>query len=182
MDRLTFAASASIEGNTLSGIVHTFGQRTLVGNRYIEFSRDSFDQALIGSDVRAFWNHDTRLLLGRQSSDTLQLARQDGVLHYSIDLPETSYAADLKVLVARKDVTEMSFGIMPGKFTFSKAPDGKQVQTHTEVASLFDISVVSLPAFDGTSAQLHSQRYEDETPRSQITKARARVLAKESHV
>ncbi len=181
MDRVTFAASGSVEGNTLSGIAHAFGQQTLVGNRYVEFARGAFDKALAGSDVRAFFNHDTNLLLGRQSSGTLTVSAEADGLHYAIDLPATSYAADLKVLVDRKDLTEMSFGIMPGKVSFSKAPDGRQVQTHTEVAELFDISPVALPAFGGTSAQLHSQRFEVESPRSQITKARARV-AKESNV
>src|SRR5678815_1333669 len=119
MDRLTFAASASVEGNTLSGIAHAFGQQTLVGNRYVEFARGAFDKALSGSDVRAFFNHDTNLLLGRQSSGTLKVSAESDGLHYAIDLPATSYAADLKVLVDRKDLTEMSFGIMPGKVTYS---------------------------------------------------------------
>jgi len=175
MDRLTFATSASIEGNTLSGIAHAFGQQTLVGNRYVEFARGSFDQALVDSDVRAFFNHDTTLLLGRQSSGTVQLSAQDDGLHYAIDLPATSYAADLKVLVERKDLTEMSFGIMPGKFTFSKAPDGKQVQTHTSVQSLFDISPVSLPAFAGSTAQLHSLLQAETDARTQLIKARQRA-------
>lgn len=180
MERLTFAATAAIEGNTLSGIAHAFGQRTLVGNRYVEFAAGSFDQALEGSDVRAFYNHNTDKLLGRQSAGTLKLeAKADG-LHYGIDLPATSYADDLKVLLARGDVAEMSFGILPGKVAYSKAPDGKQVQTHTVVKSLFDISPVALPAFGGTSVELHSQRFEGESPRSQITKARARAL-KEYH-
>lgn len=175
MDRLTFAASASVEGNTLSGIAHTFGQRATVGNRYVEFARGAFDQALVGSDVRAFYNHDTSLLLGRQSSGTVKLSAESDGLHYAIDLPATSYAADLKVLVDRKDLTEMSFGIMPGKFTFSKASDGKQVQTHTEVADIYDISPVSLPAFAGSSVQLHSLDLSETDARTQLIKVRQRV-------
>jgi len=175
MDRLTFAATAGLEGNTLSGVVHTFGQRAAVGNRYVEFAPGAFDAALVGSDVRAFFNHNTDKLLGRQSSGTLKLEVGADGLRYAIDLPATSYADDLKVLLARGDLSEMSFGILPGKFTFTKATDGKQVQTHTSVQALFDVSPVALPAFAGTSVALHSQRYENETARSQRTKARARV-------
>jgi HK97 family phage major capsid protein/HK97 family phage prohead protease len=153
MDRLTFAATGAVEGNTLSGVAHTFGTRTLRGNRYIEFARDAFHF----SDVRAFLNHDTTLLLGRQSNGTVRLDQGPDGLNYAIELPETSYAADLKVLVNRGDLTEMSFGIMPGDYTTSKAPDGKPVITYTS-AELFDISPVSLPAFGtGTSVQLHSR-------------------------
>jgi HK97 family phage prohead protease len=181
MDRLTFASSASIEGNTLSGVAHVFGQRAKVGNRYIEFARGAFDQALQDSDVRAFYNHNHDMLLGRQSAGTLQLSAEGDGLHYAIDLPDTSYVADMKVLVDRKDLTEMSFGIMPGKFTFSKASDGKQIQTHLEVASLFDISPVALPAFGGTTVQLHSLNPSEVDARTQLIKARQRALTKESH-
>ena len=36
---------------------------------------------------------------------------EDKGLAYRIDLPDTSYANDLKVLIGRKDITEMSFGV-----------------------------------------------------------------------
>lgn len=157
MERLSFAATGSIEGNTLSGVAHTFGTRTKRGSVLMEFAAGSFDKALANSDVRAFWNHDTTYLLGRQSAGTVTLtAAQDG-LHYSIDLPDTSYAADLKALIARGDLSEMSFGITPGEVAKSKDAAGNTVITHTSVASIFDISPVSLPAFDGTTTQLHSE-------------------------
>ena len=158
MDRVTFAATGALEGNTLSGIAHVFGQRTLVGGRYIEFKPGAFSKALKNADVRAFWNHDTTLLLGRQGAGTVRVEAKPDGLHYAIDLPDTTYAADLKALVARGDLTEMSFGIMPGAVTMGKAEDGRPVQIHTSVESLFDISPVSMPAFGGTSIQLHSQR------------------------
>lgn len=161
MEHLTFAATAGVEGNTLSGVAHTFGTRTLRGSRYIEFAQGAFRF----SDVRAFMNHDTTLLLGRQSNGTVRLEQGDG-LRYSIDLPDTSYAADLKALIARGDLTEMSFGIMPGEFTTSKADDGRSVITY-QSADLFDISPVSLPAFGGTSVELHSGENQDPTPEAE---------------
>jgi HK97 family phage major capsid protein/HK97 family phage prohead protease len=155
MDRLTFAATGSLDGNTLSGVAHTYGTRTLRGGRYIQFAQGAFRY----SDVRSFWNHDTRLLLGRQSSGTVQIEDQPDGLHYSIDLPDTSYAADLKALVARGDLTEMSFGVMPGEKRVEKAGDGKPIDVYLS-ADLFDISPVSMPAFtSGTSIQLHSMEH-----------------------
>jgi len=156
MERVTFAATGELVGNTLSGTVHVFGTRTLVGGRYVEFAPKAFDKALKASDVRAFWNHDTTLLLGRQSAGTLRLEVGPERLSYAIDLPDTTYAADMRALVERGDLSEMSFGIIPGDIRLGKADDGKPVQTHMSVASLFDISPVSLPAFAGTSAELHS--------------------------
>jgi len=175
VDRLTFAATGAMEGNTLAGVAYVYGQRTLRGNAWMTFAAGAFDEALSRGDVRAFWNHDTTLLLGRQSTGTVRLdSRPDG-LHYAIDLPDTSYAADMKALVARGDLTEMSFGIVPGKVSKGKADDGRPLHTHTSVAEFFDISPVSLPAFGGTSAQLHSLHAIGESIASQLVNARHRA-------
>lgn len=174
-ERMVFSATAQIDGNTLSGVAHVFGQRTLIGNKYVEFAPTAFNDALAHSDARAFVNHNTDLLLGRQSAGTLRLVADSYGLNYSIDLPDTSYAKDLKVLVERGDLSELSFGIFPGKVKTSKATDGRQVITHTSVSELFDVSPVSLPAFGGTSMQLHSGSHStDDTP-TQSIKARLRV-------
>lgn len=176
MDRVTFSATASMSGNTLEGIAHAFGQRAKQGAGYVEFAATSFNKALRKSDVRAFMNHDTTLLLGRQKSGTVRVSAEKDGLHYAIDLPDTTYANDLKVLIARGDLTEMSFGMMPGASKLMRAEDGRQVTFHTEVAELFDISPVSLPAFGGTSIALHSADHGGESTRSQLARARHRVL------
>lgn len=178
MNRVTFAVTASLEGNTLEGIAHAFGQRAKQGSGYVEFAPTAFNKALRKSDVRAFVNHDTTLLLGRQKSGTVRVSAQKDGLHYAIDLPDTTYANDLKVLIARGDLTEMSFGIMPGASKILRAEDGRQVVYHTEVSEIFDISPVSMPAFGGTSIALHSLQT-GESARSQLIRARHRVLAGE---
>lgn len=178
IERITFAATLETKGNTLSGVAHTFGQVATVGNGYVTFARGAFDAALAKSDARAFWNHDTQLLLGRESAGTLRLKADDTGLYYEIDLPDTAYARDMKSLIERGDLSNMSFGVFPGQFTKSKAADGKQLITHTSVAELFDVSPVSLPAFPGTSVMLHGQQLDRESPRSQAIKARLRALGR----
>jgi HK97 family phage prohead protease len=175
MDRVTFAATGALDGNTLTGIAHAFGQRTRLGSGWVEFAPGSFDRALRKGDVRAFVNHDSTLILGRQRAGTLRLSAEPTGLRYAIDLPETSYAADLRVVIDRGDIDAMSFGIIPGKFRLQRAPDGRQLMLHTQVQDLFDISPVSLPAFEGTSIQLHARALADESLRSQLVRARARV-------
>jgi Escherichia/Staphylococcus phage prohead protease len=180
-DRITFSTKTSVEGNTLTARAHLFGKRALVGNRYIEFAKGAFTAALSRADVdvRAFWNHETSLLLGRQSAGTVRVSEDEEGLVYEVDLPDTSYAADLKALIARGDVTESSFGILPDKYALIKAPDGKTVQRHTSVAELFDVSPVSIPAFVGTNLQLHSRSLDGETVRGQLVKARHRARTQE---
>ena len=173
-EHLTFNAPLAVNGGLLHGVAHVFGTRALKAGRYEEFAPTAFDEALKTSDVRAFVAHDTKQPLGRQSNGTVRLAVADGRLNYEIDTPDTSYAEDLRKLVARGDVTEMSFGVEPGLYHFAKASDGRTVRIHTSVSALYDISPVALPAFEGTSALLNSKS-PDESIGSQTVRARARV-------
>lgn len=181
-DRITVEfRAASIDGNTLSGTAHVFGQRANIRGAYIEeFAPTAFDRVLADprTDVRAFWQHDPRMLLGRQSSGSLRLERAPEGLKFSIDLPDTSYANDLKALVSRGDLTEMSFAFMPGKYQLRKAEDGSQVRTHTDVRALIDVSPVSIPAFAGTGLALRSDDLEGIAPRAQAVAARWRAARK----
>ena len=71
----------------------------------------AFDRSLKAkNDVRAYINHDERLILGSTRAKTLRLdSRSDG-LYSEIDLPDTTYARDLSVSIARGDTRTMSFG------------------------------------------------------------------------
>jgi uncharacterized protein len=168
-----FRASVSVEGNTLTGYAHVFGKTADVNGGKERFAPGAFDEALKRSDARATIQHDLGKLLGSQHAGTLQVSADEKGLKYSIDLPNTSYANDLKELVARGDVTEMSFGFVPGKFQFSY-DKGVQVRTHTNVKDLVDISPVAIPAFAGTSLNLRAA-CEGETIGSQTARARQHV-------
>lgn len=177
MDRISVELrNAKIEGNRLTGLAHAFGKRALIGKRYEEMAPGAFDKALNSptADVRAFFNHNPNMLLGRQGAGTVQVESTDEGLAFGIDLPDTSYANDLRELVKRGDVSEMSFAFIPGEVRLSRAPDGLQVRTHTSVKELIDISPVPLPAFTGTSLQLRSNP-DVESVGSQLVRARARV-------
>lgn len=176
MEQITFSATAKVEGRTLSGVVHTFGNRASVNGHYEEFSSGAFDDVLKTSDVRAFVQHDHSKLLGRQSSGTLRLNATPQAIEYELDLPDTTYANDLKTLVERGDITEMSFGFVPNQYTWSKAEDGQRVRLHTKVGEFVDVSPVAIPAFSGTQLQLHSKSFDGETLKSQVTRAKARHL------
>lgn len=178
MERFAFSATASESGRKLSGIAHAFGARTLRGNRYIEFAKGAFDKVLQTSDVRAFWNHDSTLLLGRQSNGTVRITANDDGLGYEIDVPDTSYGNDLLELVRRGDLNEMSFGITPGRSIQTKTESGKPLTVYQDVESLFDISPVSIPAFSGTQVSLHSAE-EVESLGSQLVRARHKALTGE---
>jgi uncharacterized protein len=170
---LEFGSETTVNGNMLSGYAHIFGTKAKVGGQYEQVVKGAFDKALKKSDVRAFYQHDRNLLLGRQSSGTLRVSADSQGLGYELDLPNTSYANDLRELVARGDLNEMSFGFIPNVVNWSKAEDGLLVRSHVSVGELVDISPVTIPAFSGTSIQMRGKDFSDSL-RSQLVRARHR--------
>jgi phage head maturation protease len=67
---------------------------------------------------------------------------------------------------------KMSFGVFPAKWKDARQDDGSVVRTHT-AATLYDISPVAMPAFEGTKAQLHDQAGDNR--RELMARARVRV-------
>jgi len=154
--------AAEVSGNTLAGRAAVFGQMAEIRGGWEAIHPKAFDTVLTrGDDVVALRDHNPELLLGRTSSGTLRLSTDSDGLAFEVDLPETSYAADVRELVGRGDLAGASFGFLPGKDEIGRAPDGRQLRTHTDIRRLLDVSVVAMPAYEGTSVTL--RRYEPPT-------------------
>ncbi len=170
--------AADVKGDTLSGRAAVFGQTAQIRGGYEAIAPGAFDEVLRrGDDVVALRDHDPTLLLGRVSSGTLRLATDEDGLAFEVDLPDTAYARDVRELVRRGDLAGASFGFMPGTDELGHAPDGRQLRTHTSFRRLLDVSVVAMPAYDGTSVTLRHLTF-DPPPldrRTQIILARHRA-------
>jgi HK97 family phage prohead protease len=160
MERLEFAATADMDGNVMSGIVHVFGTRTMRDGIVHTFAPGSLQ-----GDPLAFYSHDTTKPLARPT-----ISIDGDTVRYRMELGHQSYAEDLRENVRLGLMASMSFGVHPRKWTDTKE-DGRTVRTHTE-AGWYDISPVAVPAFAGTDAQLHSGT----DRRVTMARARARVL------
>ena len=116
------------------------------------------------ADVRALINHDPNLVLGRNKAGTLRMEEDSRGLRVDVDLPDTSYARDLRTLLERGDVSQMSFGFEKVRDAWD---DGTEPPTRTlEEVRLFDVSVVTFPAYPETSAEARAiaQLAQDEKP------------------
>jgi uncharacterized protein len=107
----------------------------------------AFAASLVADDVRALFNHDPNVILGRNRAGTLRLTEDERGLGIEIDPPDTQAARDLMVSIARGDVSQMSFGfsVGPGGQTWEKNDQGV-LRTLTAVR-LFDVSPVVFPAY-----------------------------------
>jgi len=108
-------------------------------------------------DVRGLINHDPNLVIGRTKSGTLELGEDKQGLTFNCNLPDTSYARDIAETVGRGDIDQCSFGFIARKATWSEEPDPDNpkeqiVVRQIEDVDLFDISVVTYPAYEGTDA------------------------------
>ena len=104
-------------------------------------------------DVRALFNHDQNLVLGR-TPGTLTLREDPKGLVYEVNVADTTAGRDLRVLLERGDVTASSFAFRVNQDgqTWSDTPDGQLVRTITNFADLLDVSPVTYPAYESTSA------------------------------
>ena len=111
-----------------------------------------------GADVRALWQHDSSLVLGRTLNGTLRLAEDEIGLHCEIEPPETGWAADAMRSVRRGDVTQMSFGfeVPAGGDTWRETPEG-WLRTIWRVTPLYEVSPVTFPAYPLTSISARNQ-------------------------
>ena len=127
----------------------------------------AFDAALQrGDDVHALQQHNPNIVLGRTKSGTLRLRSDDYGLYMECDLPDTQSAQDLRKLVMRGDIDEMSFGFALQRsededWEEGEDPDtGERGQIRTiRSCKLLDVSAVIYPAYDkGTSVEARSRR------------------------
>lgn len=182
LTRYSVLCRSSLEGDTLIGHAAVFGQMAKVPGGYEQLSQRAFEDVLKlkDSDVTSLWNHDPQYLLGRESAGTLRIRSDGEGLAFENDLPDTSYAKDLRVLVARGDITGASFGFIPDldKSTWTRADDGSQIHTINAIKYLRDVSPVTFPAYSGAGVALRSYDFGTVDDRSKLIRARARVHLK----
>ena len=171
--------AAEVRGDRLTGLAAVFGQTAEIRGGYEAIGPGAFDEVLRrDDDVVGLRDHNPSMLLGRTASGTLRVGVDgDGLAFEVPKLPNTTYANDLRELVDRRDLRGASFGFLPGADKIGRAPDGRQLRTHTSIRRLLDVSVVTLPAYDGTNVTLRHLTFDAPTidRRTQIILARHRA-------
>ena len=122
---------------------------------FIEYVRKgAFLGAIVISDARALFNHDTDTLpLGRQSAGTLILREDDNGLYFEITPPDTQCARDLMTSIDRGDIKEASYGftVDVDEWDYSQST---AIRTIVKIREIYDISPVVFAAFNDTSVAL----------------------------
>ena len=114
----------------------------------------------LGEDVRALIDHETRLVLGRNSAGTLQLREDSHGLWGDILInPNDQDAMNLYARVQRGDVNQCSFGfdILEEETEFR---DDGSVHWTIKKVKLYEVSVCTFPAYTETSVQARKEDFE----------------------
>ena len=114
----------------------------------------------LGEDVRALIDHETRLVLGRNSAGTLQLREDSHGLWGDILInPNDQDAMNLYARVQRGDVNQCSFGfdILEEETEFR---DDGSVHWTIKKVKLYEVSVCTFPAYTETSVQARKNDFE----------------------
>lgn len=146
----------------------------------------AFARSIAQNDVRALWDHDPKYVLGRNKAGTLALEEDETGLRVEIDPPDTVWAGDLVRMMQRGDVDQMSFGFYVRDDAWAEE-DGVAVRTLRDV-DLFDVSIVTFPAYPQTSAEARamaeqvSERPGSADKESERARARARRAARQREI
>ena len=119
----------------------------------------AFDGAL-SDDIRALINHDSTLVLGRTKAGTLTLRVDEKGLWGEIKInPKDQDAMNLYERVKRGDVDQCSFGFDILEEGYVERED--TVHWTIMKVRLYEVSVVTFPAYEDTSVSARSKQLEE---------------------
>lgn len=156
---------SSANGRRMSGYAATYN--TLSSPDALPFREriapGAFRSVLRNSDAVMLLNHDASAIIGRQSAGTLRLSEDSRGLHYECDLPESPLGENVRAACARGDLRECSFGFVVDNDgdewsdeTDPVTGERYTMRTIRNFRSLSDVSLVTFPAYPGTSAGVRS--------------------------
>jgi HK97 family phage prohead protease len=155
MDAEPFEIRATENGNGMSfgGYAAKYDSPSLPLPFIETIAPGAFDRTLRSkNDIRAYVNHDERLILGSTRAKTLRLDNRPDGLYAEIDLPETTYGRDLSVSIQRGDTRTMSFGFSTVRDSWEDA----NTRTLHEIR-LHEVSAVTgVAAYPATSATVRN--------------------------
>lgn len=136
---------------TIEGYFAVFNSNYDIADGLSEsISPNAFDNTLSG-DIRALTDHDTTLVLGRTTNNTLELKVDAHGLWGKIRInPKDTDAMNLYERVKRGDVSQCSFGFEIVREETEVLPNNDIHWTIEEV-NLFEVSCCTFPAYQSTS-------------------------------
>lgn len=141
----------------ISGYFSVFNSEYEIWPGAVEMvAETAFDEAL-SADIRCLIDHETRLVLGRNKAGTLELKTDSRGLWGEVEInPKDQDAMNLYERVKRGDVDQCSFGFEILDEEFQDL--GDTVRWIIRKVKLYEVSVVTFPAYEETSVTARKQQ------------------------
>lgn len=152
------------DGRTIFGYAAVFNSMSQDLGGFKEVIKPgAFTQTLAdGLEKFCLWAHDSRLILGALSNNSLILRQDNKGLYFEATIPENvSYAQDCKNLLSQKYIKKCSFGFRCYEKGQSWMEDKAGNTTRfLEQVKLYEVSVLGDPAYLETEADCRTARDE----------------------
>ena len=139
----------------------------------------------LSGDIRALIDHDTRLVIGRTKAGTLTLREDARGLYGTIKINrDDADAMSLYARVQRGDVDQCSFGFDIEEETFVDLGGGQCRWEINKVNPLYEVSVVTYPAYEETAVKARHADLAEIQPRQAEawkTKMKTRLTGGDKH-
>ena len=147
----------------LSGYFIKFDEVTELWPGYFEvIKREGVEKAIRNADIRALFNHDDSLVLGRTGNGTVTLGVDEiGLFGDIIINKEDPQAIGAYARVQRGDVVGCSFGFIPIKINTEERDDGSYLDTILEL-EIFEVSPCTFPAYPQTEIAARQKDFESQ--------------------
>nr|DAX84226.1 MAG TPA: prohead serine protease [Caudoviricetes sp.] len=147
----------------LSGYFIKFDEVTELWPDYFEvIKREGVEKAIQNADIRALFNHDDSLVLGRTGNGTVILGVDEiGLFGDIIINKEDPQAIGAYARVQRGDVIGCSFGFIPIKINTEERDDGSYLDTILEL-EIFEVSPCTFPAYPQTEIAARQKDFESQ--------------------
>ena len=147
----------------LSGYFIKFDEVTELWPGYFEvIKREGVEKAIQNADIRALFNHDDSLVLGRTGNGTVILGVDEiGLFGDIIINKEAPQAIGAYARVQRGDVIGCSFGFIPIKINTEERDDGSYLDTILEL-EIFEVSPCTFPAYPQTEIAARQKDFESQ--------------------
>ncbi len=128
----------------------------------------AFDEALKNgsSDIIANINHKEDLILARYGKN-LKLESNPVGLFFEFEVPKTTYGNDLIENIRSGNISQCSFAFSVESEKWGAIDDNMPLRKISKVKEIFDIAIVTIPAYDDTSLKLRSKKAPGVDPETQ---------------
>lgn len=161
------ATAPTLDGRTVEGYAIVFNSPSCLmydkrsGEYFVEYiSPEAVDEGLIQrSDVKALYNHakDKLLARSRNGEGSLRLTLDEKGLKYCFEAPDTVTGQEVVELLRRGDLCASSFAFIDEEDKRESVYNTEKryyERTIKHISGLYDVSVVSDPAYAATSASV----------------------------